>query len=63
MLDQARQTLRLGNIEMAVESEASFGLLGAAARAGDAQSAEGANGEGDDRLKTFATNRKRSSPP
>jgi hypothetical protein len=33
MLDQAQQTLRLGNIEMAVESEAAFGLLGAAARA------------------------------
>jgi hypothetical protein len=33
MLDQAQQTLRLGNIAMAVESEAAFGLLGAAARA------------------------------
>jgi hypothetical protein len=33
MLDQAQQTLRLGNIEMAVESEAAFGLLGTAARA------------------------------
>jgi hypothetical protein len=33
MLDQAQQTLRLANIEMAVESEAAFGLLGAAARA------------------------------
>ena len=33
MLDQTQQTLRLGNIEMAVESEAAFGLLGAAARA------------------------------
>ena len=32
-LDQAQQTLRLTNIEMAVESEAAFGLLGAAARA------------------------------
>jgi hypothetical protein len=32
-LDQARQTLRLINIELAVESEAAFGLLGAAARA------------------------------
>jgi hypothetical protein len=32
-LDQARQTLRLANIELAVESEAAFGLLGAAARA------------------------------
>ena len=33
MLDQAQQTLRLGNIQLAVESEAAFGLLGAAARA------------------------------
>ena len=33
VLDQAQQTLRLANIEMAVESEAAFGLLGAAARA------------------------------
>jgi hypothetical protein len=33
VLDQARQTLRLTNIELAVESEAAFGLLGAAARA------------------------------
>jgi hypothetical protein len=33
VLDQARQILRLTNVEMAVESEAAFGLLGAAARA------------------------------
>ena len=33
MLDQAQQTLRLTNIELAVESESAFGLLGAAARA------------------------------
>ena len=32
-IDQTQQTLRLGNIEVAVESEAAFGLLGAAARA------------------------------
>ena len=32
-LDQAQQTLRLTNIALAVESEAAFGLLGAAARA------------------------------
>ncbi|WP_163361941.1 DUF4403 family protein, partial [Klebsiella aerogenes] len=32
VLDQARQTLRLTNLELAVESEAAFGLLGAAAR-------------------------------
>jgi uncharacterized protein DUF4403 len=33
MLDAARQTLRLDSIEVAVESESAFGLLGAAARA------------------------------
>jgi hypothetical protein len=33
VLDPAKQTLRLTNIELAVESEAAFGLLGAAARA------------------------------
>ncbi|MHC2287091.1 DUF4403 family protein [Bradyrhizobium barranii] len=33
MLDQAQQTLRLADIQIAVESEAAFGLLGAAARA------------------------------
>ena len=33
MLDQSQQTLRLADIELAVESEAAFGLLGAAARA------------------------------
>jgi hypothetical protein len=33
MLDQAQQRLRLADIQLAVESEAAFGLLGAAARA------------------------------
>ena len=33
VFDQAQQTLRLVDIELAVESEAAFGLLGAAARA------------------------------
>ena len=33
VLDQAQQTLRLTNVELAVEFEAAFGLLGAAARA------------------------------
>jgi hypothetical protein len=33
VLDQEQQTLRLTNVELAVESEAAFGLLGAAARA------------------------------
>jgi Domain of unknown function (DUF4403) len=33
VLDQAQQTLRLTDIQLAVESEAAFGILGAAARA------------------------------
>jgi hypothetical protein len=33
VLDQTNQILRLSNVEMGVESEAAFGLLGAAARA------------------------------
>ncbi len=33
VLDQEQQTLRLTDVELAVESEAAFGLLGAAARA------------------------------
>jgi Domain of unknown function (DUF4403) len=33
VLDQTQQTLRLTNVELAVESEAAFSLLGAAARA------------------------------
>jgi hypothetical protein len=33
VLDKASQILRLANVEMGVESEAAFGLLGAAARA------------------------------
>jgi hypothetical protein len=33
VLDQAQQTLRLTDIQLAVESEAAFGVLGAAARA------------------------------
>ena len=33
VLDLAQQTLRLANIELAVESQSAFGLLGAAARA------------------------------
>jgi hypothetical protein len=33
VLDQAQQTLRLTDVELAVESEAAFGLLGTAARA------------------------------
>ncbi|MGO9356304.1 MAG: DUF4403 family protein [Xanthobacteraceae bacterium] len=35
VLDQAQQSLRLTDIELAVESQAAFGLLGAAARAAE----------------------------
>jgi hypothetical protein len=56
VIDQAQQTLRLASIELAVESEAAFGLLGAAARAVmpqlQAAIAERATVE----LKPFATN-------
>jgi hypothetical protein len=56
VLDQTQQTLRLTNIELAVESEAAFGLLGAAARAAmphlQAALAEKATID----LKPFATN-------
>jgi hypothetical protein len=55
-LDQAQQTLRLTNIELAVESEAAFGLLGAAARAAmpHLQKALGDRATVD--LKSFASN-------
>ena len=33
MVDQAQQILRLSDLQLAVESDAAFGLLGAAARA------------------------------
>jgi hypothetical protein len=56
VIDQAQQTLRLASIELAVESEAAFGLLGAAARAVmphlQAAIAERATVD----LKPFATN-------
>lgn len=56
VLDQSQQTLRLANIELAVESEAAFGLLGAAARAAmpHLQKALGEKATID--LKPFATN-------
>jgi len=56
VLDRTQQTLRLTNIELAVESEAAFGLLGAAARAAmpHLQKALAENAAVD--LKPFATN-------
>jgi Domain of unknown function (DUF4403) len=56
MLDQAQQTLRLGNIELAVESEAAFGLLGAAARAVMPRLQQALAEKATIDLKPFATN-------
>ena len=56
VLDQAQQILRLTEIELAVESEAAFGLLGAAAQAAkpQLQAALAENAVAD--LKPFAAN-------
>ena len=56
MLDQAQQTLRLGNIELAVESEAAFGLLGTAARAVMPHLQKALADKATIDLKPFATN-------
>jgi hypothetical protein len=56
VLDQAQQTLRLGNIELAVESEAAFGLLGAAARAAMPHLQKALADKATVDLKPFATN-------
>ena len=56
VLDQAAQTLRLGNIELAVESEAAFGLLGAAARAAMPHLQKALADKATVDLKPFATN-------
>ena len=63
VLDQAQQTLRLANIQLAVESEAAFGLLGAAARAVDAASAEGAGGKGHHRPQAVRRPMRRRRSP
>jgi hypothetical protein len=55
-LDQAQQTLRLTNIELAVESEAAFGLLGAAARAAMPHLQKALAEQATIDLKPFATN-------
>jgi hypothetical protein len=56
VLDQAQQTLRLSNIELAVESEAAFGLLGAAARAAMPHLQKALGDKATVDLKPFASN-------
>ena len=56
VLDQAQQTLRLTDIELAVESEAAFGLLGAAARAAMPQLQKALAEKATIDLKPFASN-------
>jgi hypothetical protein len=56
VLDQAQQTLRLTDIELAVESEAAFGLLGAAARAAMPHLQRALAEKATIDLKPFATN-------
>jgi Domain of unknown function (DUF4403) len=56
VLDQAQQTLRLADIQLAVESEAAFGLLGAAARAVMPQLQRALSERTTVDLKSFATN-------
>ena len=56
VLDQAEQTLRLTDIQLAVESEAAFGLLGAAARAAMPQLQKALAEKATIDLKPFASN-------
>ena len=56
VLDQAQQMLRLTDIELAVESEAAFGLLGAAARAAMPQLEKALAEKATIDLKPFASN-------
>ena len=56
VLDQAEQTLRLTDIQLAVESEAGFGLLGAAARAAMPQLQKALAEKATIDLKPFASN-------
>jgi len=56
VLDQAQQILRLTNIELAVESEAAFGLLGAAARAAMPHLQKALADQATVDLKPFASN-------
>ena len=59
VLDQAQQTLRLADIELAVESEAAFGLLGAAARAAMPHLQKALADKAVVDLKPFASNAKK----
>jgi hypothetical protein len=59
VLDQAQQTLRLTDIELAVESEAAFGLLGAAARAAVPHLQKALAEKATVDLKPFASNAQR----
>jgi len=59
VLDQAQQTLRLTDIELAVESEAAFGLLGAAARAAMPHLQKALAEQATVDLKPFASNTQR----
>ena len=59
VLDQAQQTLRLTDIELAVESEAAFGLLGAAARAAVPHLQKALAEKATIDLKPFASNAQR----
>jgi hypothetical protein len=56
VLDQAQQILRLTNVELAVESEAAFGLLGAAAQAVMPQLQKALADRATVDLKPFASN-------
>jgi Domain of unknown function (DUF4403) len=56
VLDQVQQTLRLADMELAVESEAAFGLLGAAARAVMPHLQRALTEKATVDLKPFATN-------
>jgi hypothetical protein len=56
VLDQAQQTLRLTDVQLAVESEAAFGLLGAAARAAMPHLQRALADKATIDLKPFATN-------
>jgi hypothetical protein len=56
VLDPAQQTLRLTDIQLAVESEAAFGLLGAAARAAVPSLQEALLHKASVDLKPFASN-------
>jgi len=56
VLDQAQQTLRLTDIQLAVESEAAFGVLGAAARAAMPHLQKALAEKATIDLKPFATN-------